>query len=50
MSDEWFRERKLVPPFWLCVGSFVTAETTPIMDIKAEGLILDRAVYGHCKR
>jgi hypothetical protein len=50
MSDECFQERKLVPPFWLCVGSFVTEETTPIMDIKTEGLVSDRAVYGHCER
>ena len=51
MSDKGFEVRgKSVPPFWLCTGSFVTEETTPITDIKAEGLISDRAVYGHCER
>jgi hypothetical protein len=40
----------LVPPVWLCEGSFVIEETTPIIDIKTECLILERAVYGHCER
>lgn len=47
MSDEGSRRGKLVPPFWVFVGSFATEATTPINDVKTEGLISERAVYGH---
>jgi hypothetical protein len=47
MSDEGYRMESSYLLSGFALGSFATKETTPIMDVKTECLISERAVYGH---